>query len=145
MSQQTSEMRTQIGTRIAMLRDALTVVSWQAMLANAQEIDSAKPTYDSRFVGNPFVPENVEINTSHQQQPESRWQVVDEIAENCGMATKTPVTGPLGKQRLPVVVSVPDPMRYFANDGAVVRLLALVIVKVPATLALLYAASHWIR
>jgi hypothetical protein len=67
------------------------------------------------------------------------------IAENSSMAAKTPVTTQTGKERLPVVVNVPDPMRYFANDGAAVRLLALLVQKIPAVSVLLYAAYHWLR
>jgi hypothetical protein len=61
------------------------------------------------------------------------------------MATKTPVTSPNGKERLPLVVNVPDPMRYFANDGAGVRLLALLVLKIPAVSVLLVAAYRWLR
>jgi hypothetical protein len=61
------------------------------------------------------------------------------------MATKTSVTNPAGNERLPLVVNVPDPMRYFANDGAAVRLLALLVLKIPAVSVLLFAAYHWLR
>jgi hypothetical protein len=61
------------------------------------------------------------------------------------MATKAPVTSPVSRERLPVVVNVPDPMRYFAKDCAAVRLLALLIAKVPAPLVLLAAVIHWLR
>jgi hypothetical protein len=61
------------------------------------------------------------------------------------MATNPPVTTQIGEERLPVVVNVPDPMRYFASDSAAVRLLALLVQKIPAVSVLLYGAYHWLR
>jgi hypothetical protein len=60
------------------------------------------------------------------------------------MATK-PLTPADQDKRLPFVVSVPDPMRSFANDGAGVRLLALLVLKIPAVSVLLVAAYRWLR
>jgi hypothetical protein len=67
------------------------------------------------------------------------------IPENSGMATKTFVSTQTGKDRLPVAVNVPDPMRYFANDGAAIRLVALFIVKLPLAIGGALVVLHWLR
>jgi hypothetical protein len=60
------------------------------------------------------------------------------------MPTKPTANSTPRQGRWPVVV-MPDALSYFAHDSAWVRLLALLIVKIPAVSVLLFAAYHWLR
>lgn len=50
-----------------------------------------------------------------------------------------------GRRFLPVSVNVTTSMSFFTRDTAVVRLIALLIVKVPVTLAASLGVLHWLQ
>lgn len=50
-----------------------------------------------------------------------------------------------GRRFLPVSVNEATSMSFFARDNALVRLIALLIVKLPVTLAAILGVRRWLK